>query len=259
MTPIEGTVLGASAAAIGWINWYFFIAGRHAARVAAGDGGRQDVVVRVDGGYQPSEIQVMAGRPVRLIFDRRDTSPCSEEVVLADFGMKRFLPETDHHGRVHARDARHLRVHLRHGHAARPHRRDAHGGPTWRTRHAACLRHDLRVVHDPRGEGLEGHARRGHATVNLLLETPGPLDDPAARSGPRGGAQAGYDAELPSLTSDDRRGRAAGSGAGRGVSRTAPEGPGQPGGGGLRDARLDAGDERRRRERPDHATATPTR
>jgi plastocyanin domain-containing protein len=92
MTFIEGAVLAASAAAIGWINWYFFVAGRQAARAAGGDGGRQDVVVRVDGGYEPSAIQVVAGRPVRLSFDRVDTSGCSEEVTLPDFGIRRFLP-----------------------------------------------------------------------------------------------------------------------------------------------------------------------
>jgi Cu+-exporting ATPase len=32
------------------------------------------------------------GTPVRLVFDRRETSPCSEEVVLPDFGMKHYLP-----------------------------------------------------------------------------------------------------------------------------------------------------------------------
>ena len=92
MTPIEGTVLAASAAAIGWINWYFFVAGRQTTRAAAGDNGLQDVVVRVDGGYSPSAIEVVAGRPVRLSFDRADTSGCSEEVLLPDFGIRRFLP-----------------------------------------------------------------------------------------------------------------------------------------------------------------------
>jgi plastocyanin domain-containing protein len=29
---------------------------------------------------------------VRLVFDRRETSGCSEEVVFADFGIRRFLP-----------------------------------------------------------------------------------------------------------------------------------------------------------------------
>ena len=92
MTPIEATVLAASAAAIGWINWYFFVAGRRATRVGSGEDGRQDVVVRVDGGYAPSAVEVVAGRPVRLTFDRADTSGCSEEVVLPDFGIRRFLP-----------------------------------------------------------------------------------------------------------------------------------------------------------------------
>ncbi len=92
MTPIEGTVLVASAAAIGWINWYFFIAGRATTLVTAGELGLQDVVIRVDGGYSPSAIEVEAGRPVRLSFDRADSSGCSEQVVFPDFGLRRFLP-----------------------------------------------------------------------------------------------------------------------------------------------------------------------
>lgn len=92
MTPVEITVLAASVAAIGWINWYFFVAGRQAMRATAGANGLQDVLVRVDGGYSPSSIQVEAGRPVRLSFDRADSSGCSEEVVLPDFGIRRFLP-----------------------------------------------------------------------------------------------------------------------------------------------------------------------
>jgi plastocyanin domain-containing protein len=35
---------------------------------------------------------VPAGRPVRLVFDRQETSSCSEEVVFPAFGIKRFLP-----------------------------------------------------------------------------------------------------------------------------------------------------------------------
>jgi plastocyanin domain-containing protein len=92
MTLIESSTLAVAVAVIGWINWYFFIAGREATRVAAAVGGRQDVVVRVDGGYEPSAIEVVAGRPVRLSFDRIDRSGCSEEVTLPDFGIRRFLP-----------------------------------------------------------------------------------------------------------------------------------------------------------------------
>lgn len=95
MTPIEATVLAASVAAIGWITWYFFIAGRPTVR-AAGTGGLQHVVVRVDGGYDPQRIEVQAGRPVRLTFDRVDRGGCSEEVVLPEFGIRRFLPAGTH-------------------------------------------------------------------------------------------------------------------------------------------------------------------
>lgn len=92
MTPIEATVLVASLAAIAWINWYFFLAGRAATAVVADGEGPQDVLIRVDGGYSPSSLQVRAGRPVRLHFERLDASGCSEEVALPDFGIRRFLP-----------------------------------------------------------------------------------------------------------------------------------------------------------------------
>jgi plastocyanin domain-containing protein len=46
----------------------------------------------VRGGYSPSAIRVRAGEPVRLVFDRQETSSCSEEIVFPDFGIRRFLP-----------------------------------------------------------------------------------------------------------------------------------------------------------------------
>jgi plastocyanin domain-containing protein len=85
-------VLVASVAAIGWINWYFFVAGRSATHARTSAGGFQEVQVRVDGGYSPAAVAVVAGRPVRLSFERADTSGCSEEVVLPAFGIRRFLP-----------------------------------------------------------------------------------------------------------------------------------------------------------------------
>jgi plastocyanin domain-containing protein len=83
--------------AIAWVNWYFFIAGRSptsAAAVAgvAGGAGPQEQTITVDGGYSPAVVRVKAGRAVRLVFDRKDTGSCSEEVVFPDFGIRRFLP-----------------------------------------------------------------------------------------------------------------------------------------------------------------------
>ena len=54
--------------------------------------GPQRVRIIVRGGYDPAVIRVRAGRPVRLEFDRRETSGCTEEVVLPDFGLRTFLP-----------------------------------------------------------------------------------------------------------------------------------------------------------------------
>lgn len=91
MTGAEWTVLLGGLALIGWINWYFLLA-RPRAVTAEAAGGFQTVPVVVEGGYQPAEIRVRAGIPVRLLFERRETAPCSEAVVLPEFGHKRFLP-----------------------------------------------------------------------------------------------------------------------------------------------------------------------
>jgi plastocyanin domain-containing protein len=90
-------VIATGAAAIAWVSWYFFLAERAGAVAvsvsgAGGAAGAQQATVTVQGGYSPAVVRVQAGRPVRLVFDRRETSGCSEEVVFADFGVRRYLP-----------------------------------------------------------------------------------------------------------------------------------------------------------------------
>ena len=100
MSGMEWIVVLAAAGAIAWVNWYFFVAGQGAATVAiatpalsgAQGAGPSQVTIVVDGGYVPNAVRVRAGEPVRLVFDRRDRSSCSEEVVFPDFGVRRFLP-----------------------------------------------------------------------------------------------------------------------------------------------------------------------
>ena len=90
-TQIAVTLLG--LAGVTWVNWYFFLAGRGVALAAATDaGGVQRVRVEVKGGYTPSVVRVRADAPVRLEFHRDETNPCTEEVVLPDFGIRTFLP-----------------------------------------------------------------------------------------------------------------------------------------------------------------------
>ena len=91
MSMDQWMVLAAGIAAIAWVNWYFFLAGGTSATAAAGSGGVQEVTITVAGGYEPAAVQVRAGQPVRLLFDRQETSGCSEEVVLPAFGIRRFL------------------------------------------------------------------------------------------------------------------------------------------------------------------------
>ncbi len=52
--------------------------------------------IRVKGGYQPAEVHVAAGRPVRLIFCREETIRCSEHVVFPDYGISITLPPFEH-------------------------------------------------------------------------------------------------------------------------------------------------------------------
>ncbi|HEY6829071.1 MAG TPA: cupredoxin domain-containing protein [Gemmatimonadaceae bacterium] len=95
---INGTdwaVIVAGIGAIGWVNWYFFVAGRSPAPVANASSrgeAQQEYTITVEGGYSPAVVRVKAGRPVRLVFDRRDSGSCSEEIVFPDFGIRRFLP-----------------------------------------------------------------------------------------------------------------------------------------------------------------------
>lgn len=114
MRGTDWIVILGGMAAIAWVNWYFFLAQREIVSatvgpVAPGDsaispgesagvGTRTpgsaipEVTIVVNGGYSPSSIRVKARQPVRLLFDRRDTSACSEEVVFPDFNIRRFLP-----------------------------------------------------------------------------------------------------------------------------------------------------------------------
>lgn len=79
-------------ALIGGIVWYFFLSRRRDEAVAAAGPERQEVVVRVKGGYIPEVVRARPGLPIRIHFRREETSPCSDEVVFSDFGIRRQLP-----------------------------------------------------------------------------------------------------------------------------------------------------------------------
>ena len=76
---------------IALVLWYFF-GEREATAAVVNEAGVQEIDVTVKGGYSPDVIVVDRGRPVRLNFRREETSSCSEQVVLGDFGIARDLP-----------------------------------------------------------------------------------------------------------------------------------------------------------------------
>ncbi|MGH2489250.1 MAG: heavy metal translocating P-type ATPase [Candidatus Limnocylindria bacterium] len=87
---IELVVTGAGLAAIGVLAWYFF--GPKEARLAELRAGVQEITVVVKGGYSPNLIRVRRGVPVRISFDRRESSDCSARIVFPDFGIGKSLP-----------------------------------------------------------------------------------------------------------------------------------------------------------------------
>jgi plastocyanin domain-containing protein len=92
MTSLQIAVTLVGIAAIVWVNWYFFLTGEPPVAASGAGSGPQSVRIVVDGGYSPSVVTVEAGRPVRLEFERRESSGCTEEVVVPDFGIRTFLP-----------------------------------------------------------------------------------------------------------------------------------------------------------------------
>src|SRR5688572_27691926 len=91
MTPLDWGIAAAAALLIVLLNWYF-LGPKQAAVAAAPTEGIVDLTVRVEAGYSPAEIEVPAGSRVRMTFDRREDNPCSDELVIPDFGIRRDLP-----------------------------------------------------------------------------------------------------------------------------------------------------------------------
>ena len=91
-TPDRIAALAAAALALAGIGLFFFGPRRRAAAGAPAAAPGASVTVVVKGGYSPDLIVARRGAPLRLVFDRREASPCSDEIVFPDFGIRRALP-----------------------------------------------------------------------------------------------------------------------------------------------------------------------
>lgn len=72
---------------IGLIVWWFWLSKPRAQRAA----GVVDVLVDA-GVYTPARIEVVAGKPVRLRFLRKDPSPCAQKVLFDGLEVSAELP-----------------------------------------------------------------------------------------------------------------------------------------------------------------------
>ena len=91
-TPDRIAAVAAGAALLAGIQVFFFGKKKSRARAARPDPARGAVTIRVEGGYDPDTVIAPRGKPLRLLFDRREDSPCSDEIVFPDFGIRRRLP-----------------------------------------------------------------------------------------------------------------------------------------------------------------------
>lgn len=92
MDTAQLIVTGSGLALIALTLWFFF-GPRRATVAREGRTGVQEIEVVVQGGYTPDRIEVRQGRPVRLTFLRKESNPCTEQVVLGEFGIACTLPE----------------------------------------------------------------------------------------------------------------------------------------------------------------------
>src|SRR6266508_2891027 len=90
MSWIDLVVVGAAAAALAFLAWFFF--GTRKARLAEVRGDVQEVEVTVRGGYSPDVIRVRQGVPLRVVFDRRESGECTARVLFPDFKVNASLP-----------------------------------------------------------------------------------------------------------------------------------------------------------------------
>ena len=90
MSVSDAGILAGAVILTGLLAWYFF--GPKRSRQAELADGVQVIKVTVKGGYSPDVIQVGAGVPVRLLFDRQESGDCSSRVVFPDFKVNQTLP-----------------------------------------------------------------------------------------------------------------------------------------------------------------------
>ncbi len=70
------------------VVWWFWLSHRNR---AAQPPTREATIIVEDGVYSPASIRAEAGQSLTLHFDRRDPSPCAEQVIFQGLDTSEFL------------------------------------------------------------------------------------------------------------------------------------------------------------------------
>jgi plastocyanin domain-containing protein len=92
MDTAEIVVLVGGLALAAFVLWFFF-GPRIAEKAVQSASGVQEIKIIVQGGYSPDRIEVKRNQPVRLLFQREEANPCTEQVIFGDFGISKMLPQ----------------------------------------------------------------------------------------------------------------------------------------------------------------------
>ncbi|KAB7789497.1 HAD-IC family P-type ATPase [Bifidobacterium cebidarum] len=79
------------AAAATWGILRFFFASQQGTDGTISNG-QQQATITVRGGYSPAVVNMKAGVPITLTFDRQETGECTSHVVFGDLGLDAMLP-----------------------------------------------------------------------------------------------------------------------------------------------------------------------
>jgi len=79
-------VIVAGSLGIIFTYWFFLVKREKEVEV------KNEVDITVSGGYSPEVISIAKGKTTRINFLRTDPTDCLEEVILADFKIKKHLP-----------------------------------------------------------------------------------------------------------------------------------------------------------------------
>jgi plastocyanin domain-containing protein len=71
---------------------FFMVAPQIVAVAAPAPAPAAEIEIVVEGGDSPARVEVVAGKPARLRFLRREYTGCTREVVFPSLGIRRELP-----------------------------------------------------------------------------------------------------------------------------------------------------------------------